>query len=219
MNLQELAGYELVSVFYKTDPWAKIYIYKIGQDRYEIEDTSSKEKTVVKMPFNKLKEILKDKNFKETIYENIDNEDTVTTNIPLLLRILEYAREDAKTDMDLHHVVERLVKRNAEKQVLSMEDYDFIVGNDKEEVKVSKFSSKKSPQEVNALQPGVKIGSQVVIKDPQSTEEIKFGRLIKFSENGYGHVQMSDGERYIVPPSWIFPNISSVLSYEKGKAV
>jgi hypothetical protein len=28
--------------------------------------------------------------------------DTITVDVPLFIRLLEYAREDAKTDMDLH---------------------------------------------------------------------------------------------------------------------
>jgi hypothetical protein len=30
--------------------------------------------------------------------------DIIKLDIPLLIRLLEYAREDAKTDMDLHNV-------------------------------------------------------------------------------------------------------------------
>jgi len=58
--------------------------------------------------------------------EEIDKEDTITFDIPLLIRVLEYAREDAKTDMDLHKVTEKLISiRN--KGTLTMADYDFIV--------------------------------------------------------------------------------------------
>ena len=45
-----------------------------------------------------------------TILENMDNpKDIIKLDIPLLIRLLEYAREDAKTDMDLHNVAERLI--------------------------------------------------------------------------------------------------------------
>ena len=39
------------------------------------------------------------------IAEATDKNDTVILNIPLLIRVLELAREDIKTDMDLHRVV------------------------------------------------------------------------------------------------------------------
>lgn len=57
--------------------------------------------------------------------EAVDKRDVVAMDIPLLIRMLEYAREDAKTDMDLHKVVEKLIKiRN--KGTLTMKDYKFV---------------------------------------------------------------------------------------------
>jgi hypothetical protein len=52
--------------------------------------------------------------------------DVVTMDVPLFIRLLEYAREDAKTDMDLHDVAEKAVSLSTEGKVLSMEDYDSI---------------------------------------------------------------------------------------------
>ena len=64
--------------------------------------------------------------------EAVDKKDTVTFDIPLIIRVLELAREDIKSDMDLHRVVERLIDmRN--KGVLTMDDYDTIAAI-KEEV-------------------------------------------------------------------------------------
>lgn len=58
--------------------------------------------------------------------------DTVTVDIPLLIRLLEYAREDAKTDMDLHSLTEALIKASGEGKTLTMSDYDSLVkGPDK----------------------------------------------------------------------------------------
>jgi hypothetical protein len=53
--------------------------------------------------------------------------DTVTLDIPLLIRLLEYAKEDAKTDMDLHRVSEKLIQLSKEGNMLSMDQYDEIV--------------------------------------------------------------------------------------------
>lgn len=52
--------------------------------------------------------------------------DTVTVDVPLMIRLFEYAREDAKSDMDLHDVAERLIAMSTEGQVLTMADYDEI---------------------------------------------------------------------------------------------
>jgi SOS response regulatory protein OraA/RecX len=58
--------------------------------------------------------------------EEADAVDTVTMDIPLLIRVLEFAREDAKTDMDLHKVVENLIKMRGD-GTLSMQNYAKIV--------------------------------------------------------------------------------------------
>lgn len=59
----------------------------------------------------------------------LNPEDTVNMDIPLLIRLLEYAREDAKTDMDLHNVAEMLINLSQSGETLSMDQYDQIVGN------------------------------------------------------------------------------------------
>ena len=65
---------------------------------------------------------------------SISDEDVVTMNIPLLIRMLELAREDIKSDADLHKVVEKVIIASKKKDVLRMEDYDsFLVNMPKEE--------------------------------------------------------------------------------------
>jgi hypothetical protein len=54
--------------------------------------------------------------------------DAVSMDIPLLIRIMEYAREDAQTDQDLHNVAERLIAMGADGNTLGMDQYDAIVG-------------------------------------------------------------------------------------------
>lgn len=60
--------------------------------------------------------------------EGEDKVDTVTMDVPLLLRMMEYAREDAHEDMDLHDVAERMIAMSKDGP-LSMDDYDSIVGS------------------------------------------------------------------------------------------
>jgi acyl carrier protein phosphodiesterase len=61
----------------------------------------------------------------DTLEERVDKKDSVILDIPLLIRIMELAREDIKTDMDLHRVVEKLINiRN--KGMLTMKDYNYI---------------------------------------------------------------------------------------------
>lgn len=54
-----------------------------------------------------------------------DPKDTVSFDVPLLIRILELAREDLKSDVDLHNVVERILSLK-DKGTLTMADYNDI---------------------------------------------------------------------------------------------
>jgi hypothetical protein len=65
--------------------------------------------------------------------EEEDVVDTVTLDVPLFIRMLEYAKEDAQTDMDLHDVAEKAIALNKSKEMLSMEDYNTIIGDSNNE--------------------------------------------------------------------------------------
>jgi hypothetical protein len=73
------------------------------------------------------------------VQEAVDEKDTVTMDIPLLIRVLEYAREDAKTDMDLHKVVENLINMRGQ-GALSMDMYNKIVAIKEEIEKIDELS-------------------------------------------------------------------------------
>jgi hypothetical protein len=57
-----------------------------------------------------------------------DPVDTITMDVPLFIRMLEYAREDAQEDVDLHDVTEKANLLGKERGILQMEDYNEIVG-------------------------------------------------------------------------------------------
>ena len=61
------------------------------------------------------------------VQEFTKGQDKVSMDVPLLLRIMEYAKEDAKTDMDLHHVADKLIELSIDGKVLTMDDYNTIV--------------------------------------------------------------------------------------------
>lgn len=70
-------------------------------------------------------------NYKKTGISEAKKEDavdTITMDIPLFLRMLEYSREDASQDMDLHDVTEKANLLGKERGILQMDDYDEIVG-------------------------------------------------------------------------------------------
>ena len=79
---------------------------------------------------------LRDKNYGRTkkgdVEENeeINNHtDTITVDVPLLIRIMEYAKEDAKTDLDLHNAAEKLIELSQEGRTLTMDDYATMIGD------------------------------------------------------------------------------------------
>ena len=55
--------------------------------------------------------------------------DIITVDVPLFIRLLEYAREDAETDMDLHDVADNIISLSTSGKTLSMDDYSAIIGS------------------------------------------------------------------------------------------
>jgi len=66
--------------------------------------------------------------------ENFNPSDKITMDVPLFIRMLEYAREDAKTDMDLHKVTENALALSETGKTLTMAQYDEIVRNPQQEL-------------------------------------------------------------------------------------
>lgn len=56
-----------------------------------------------------------------------NEEDIVKFDVPLFIRLLEYAKEDAKTDMDLHVAAKKAIELSETGKVLTMDDYASIV--------------------------------------------------------------------------------------------
>ena len=66
--------------------------------------------------------------------------DTITMDVPLFIRMLEYSREDAAEDMDLHDVTEKAISLGKERGILQMDDYDEIIGSAEEMNEASSFA-------------------------------------------------------------------------------
>ena len=70
------------------------------------------------------------KNFEEYLFEKnnqVDKIDVIKMDVPLFIRMLEYAKEDAKTDMDLHSATENILKLLEKSDVLDMDNYNDII--------------------------------------------------------------------------------------------
>ena len=62
------------------------------------------------------------------VKEETNPMDVVAMDVPLLIRMMEYAREDAKSDLDLHDVAEKAIALSGEGRTLTMSDYGTIFG-------------------------------------------------------------------------------------------
>lgn len=85
-----------------------------------------------------------------TIENQYNPTDNIVTDVPLFIRLLEYAKEDAQTDMDLHQVTENALELMHSGQVLTMKQYDQIVG--KTELKENKNMKKQLIAEAGRMQ-------------------------------------------------------------------
>jgi len=84
-------------------------------------------------PYITLKPLVdKIKGLAQNLREEEDPTDIIAMDVPLFIRMLEYAREDAEEDVDLHDVTERAIEATKLRGVLSMDDYDTLVVSKKE---------------------------------------------------------------------------------------
>lgn len=56
---------------------------------------------------------------------------SIRMSIPLLMKLLEYAREESTSDVDLHWIVERIILFNDHNYSLTMAFYQKIVPEDR----------------------------------------------------------------------------------------
>lgn len=86
--------------------------------------------------------------------ENASNpKDHVSFDVPLLIRILEHAREGISSDVDLHNMVERILSLK-DKGILDMTDYEVIAGGIEgtdRETQPQAFAGQAQTEELNAI--------------------------------------------------------------------
>lgn len=104
------------------------------------------------------------------VEEETNPTDKITMDVPLFIRMLEYAREDAKTDMDLHDVTEKALALSTSGNTLTMADYESIAGKSLDE---AEYHGK----EVSLGHPK-RGGSKkffVYVKDGDKVKKVQFG--------------------------------------------
>jgi hypothetical protein len=70
---------------------------------------------------------------------NFNPSDKITVDVPLFIRLLEYARENAKNDMDLHNVAEKAVAASETGKTLKIADYDALVAGNSEDQEMNEI--------------------------------------------------------------------------------
>ena len=81
--------------------------------------------------------------------EDANPTDKITMDIPLFIRMLEYAREDAMTDMDLHTVTEKAIELMKGHDWLCMDNYDELVGGNTNEAVWDEPNPKKHHEKLS----------------------------------------------------------------------
>lgn len=79
--------------------------------------------------------------------------DTITMDVPLFIRMMEFAREDAQSDLDLHDVAEKAISLSNNGKTLTMSDYETMFGGELNEAQSSSNESlaKKVEEVVKSL--------------------------------------------------------------------
>lgn len=103
-------------------------------------------------------------NLSPAIKESTEN-DSVEMDIPMLIRIMEYAKEDAKTDMDLHRIAEKLTTLSKQKGVLTMDDYKNAIKESKQNESIDMHESFTSGKTVYTSHTDNVLKGKIVKKD------------------------------------------------------
>ncbi len=61
------------------------------------------------------------------LLEETNPEDVIHLDVPLLIRLLEFAREDAQADVDLHFLADNAIRLSAEGETLNMDHYNELI--------------------------------------------------------------------------------------------
>jgi hypothetical protein len=107
---------------------SKMYLYKMGVDIYRYYDKKDLPLESNYENGGETDETILIEKTKNNIMNTENPKDTITMDIPLLIRYSELMREDIKTDVALHEVIENLLDIK-DKGVLTMDDYESVIGN------------------------------------------------------------------------------------------
>ena len=123
-----------------------------------------------------------------------DIPDIIAVDVPLFIRLLEFAREDAGDDMDLHEVAERAIEAVKARGVLSMDDYDVLVPPKKE-------LNEDSTDDVNQMK--IELAQKWLEKTPEHSNPNR-GAIVSF-------IQMAQKDKIQANKYWVDAKLSRIL--------
>ena len=104
--------------------------------------------------------------------EKLSGIDTITMDVPLFIRMLEYAKEEAKTDVDLHRVTENILKSSVVNKKLTMSNYgDIIKGKKQIEATEQTMSSSSGSYEAPLFSKPIKRTIKTIPNSKQDIDE------------------------------------------------
>ena len=111
------------------------------------------------------------------VKEETNPMDVVAMDVPLLIRMMEFAREDAKSDLDLHDVAEKAIALSGEGRTLTMSDYGAIFGGmneNIEELDTTGYSMDYKQGYRDGLEDGKKgkFGKQFAVKEGMNSSDL-----------------------------------------------
>jgi hypothetical protein len=191
------------------------YARKVYKNMMSLADAAKE----ANMPQTALLKIVRD-NFDEDFKMTFEAEtnasedipDIIAVDVPLFIRLLEFAREDAGDDMDLHEVAERAIEAVKMRGVLSMDDYDTLVLSKEEldekmlvptdkiermarDIAAKYFSSKtdKKPA-IDILKKAIEDSYKALDPEVEIREEEGYSPQLVSPENPKGKTQGLDSE-------------------------
>ncbi len=142
--------------------------------------------------------------------------DVITVDVPLFIRLLEFAREDATDDMKLHDVAEKLIKLCQDGDIMTMEQYDEIVGSENQVDTSNMNAVEDDMQEKQAVSEEMKFNTPDKLK--QLLKANKLDYLYKDIEeiNPNNAKQVAEGMKLVYDNWNCSPNggvISDIVDY------
>ena len=113
----------------------------------------------------------------QAVKEETNPMDVVAMDVPLLIRMMEFAREDAKADLDLHNIAEKAIALSGEGRTLTMSDYETIFGGmneNIEELDTTGYSMDYKQGYRDGLEDGKKgkFGKQFAVKEGMNSSDL-----------------------------------------------